>query len=108
MNETKWLTGTDGDAMLDLVADRLSPRQWVLLSVAHVRRLWDLFPAGVLRDAIEHAERASHPLPVETRNEWTRRIDAAVPTAVGAAELAQREIVKSCDPDAADLSAPVL
>lgn len=108
MNETKWLTGADGDAMLELVADRLSPRQWVLLSAAHARRLWDLFPAGVLRDAIEHAERAGHPLPVEARAEWAGRISGAVPVAVGAAELAQREIVKSCDPDAADLAAPVL
>lgn len=108
MNETKWLTGTDGEAMLELVADRLSPRQWVLVSAAYTRRLWDLLPPGVLREAIEHAERATHPLPVAERTEWANRIDAAVPAAVGAAELAQREIVKSCDPDAADLNAPVL
>ncbi len=108
MNETKWLTGVDGEAMLDLVADRLSPRQWVLLSAAFARRLWDLLPAGVLRDAIDHAERATHPLPENVRNEWLARIDAAVPAAVGAAELAQHEIVKSCDPDAADIDQPVL
>lgn len=108
MNETKWLTGTDGEAMLDLVADRLSPRQWVLLSAALVRRLWDLLPDGVLRQALDHAELAAHPLPAGERTEWVRKIDAAVPEAIGAAELAQREIVKSCDPDAADLDAPVL
>jgi hypothetical protein len=108
MNETKWLTGTDGDAMLDFVADRLSPRQWVLLSAAFARKLWDLLPAGILRDAIDSAERATHPLPAATRTEWLNKIDAAVPEAVGAAEMAQRQIVKSCDPDAADLDRPVL
>ena len=34
MNETKWLTGVDGEDMLEFVADRLSPRQWVFLSAA--------------------------------------------------------------------------
>jgi hypothetical protein len=108
MNEAKWLTGADGEAMLDHVADRLSPRQWVLLSAAHTRKLWDLFPPGVLRDAVEFAERADHPTPEADRAEWVKRIDNALPAAVGAAGLAQREIVRSCDPDAADLDAPVL
>jgi hypothetical protein len=108
MNETKWLTGVDGEAMLDLVADRLSARQWVLLSAAFARKLWDLLPDGVLRQAIDFAERATHPLSIEARNEWLAKIDAAVPAAVGVAELAQREIVKSCDPDAADIDQPVL
>ena len=108
MNETNWLTGADGDAMLDLVADRLSPRQWVLVSAAYVRRLWDMLPAGVLREAIEFVERATHPLSARERAEWPRKIDAATPAAVGAGELIQREIVKTCDPDAADIDQPVL
>ena len=108
MNETKWLTGTDGDAMLDFAADRLSPRQWVLVSAAFVRRLWDLLPEGVLRDALDFAERAAHPLPAGDRAEWCRRIDEAVPAAVWAGEQAQREIVRTCDPDAADIDRPVL
>jgi hypothetical protein len=108
MNETKWLTGIDGDAMLDFAADRLSPRQWLLVSAAFVRKLWDLLPPGVLRDALDFAERAERPLSAEDRGEWARKIDAAVPAAVGAGELAQREIVKSCDPDAADIDQPVL
>jgi len=37
-----------------------------------------------------------------------RKIDEAIPGAVTAAEQAQREIVKSCDPDAADVERPVL
>lgn len=101
MNETKWLTGIDGDAMLELVSDRLSPRQWLLASAAFARRLWDLLPDGVLRKAVECAEFAENPLTAEARAQWLNDIDAGVPAAVGAAELAQREIVKSADPDAA-------
>ncbi|MCI0699994.1 MAG: hypothetical protein L0241_02790 [Planctomycetia bacterium] len=108
MNETKWLTGTDGDAMLDFVADRLSPRQWVLISAAYARKLWDFLPEGVLRQAIDVAERSEEPLAAEQRTEWLGKIAAAVPQAVGAAELAQREIVKTADPDAATQTDPIL
>lgn len=108
MNELKWQTGVDGDAMFEFVADRLSPRQWVFLSTAFVRKLWDLLPDGVLRQAVDYAERATHPLSTATRDEWIVKIDAAVPQEVGAAEVAQRAIVKSCDPDAADVEQPVL
>jgi hypothetical protein len=108
MNESKWQTGVDGDAMFEFVADRLSPRQWVFLSAAYIRKLWDLLPEGVLRQALDFAERAAHPLPPAERDEWIVKIDAAVPQEVAAAERAQREIVKSCDPDAADLEQPVL
>jgi hypothetical protein len=108
MTEIKWLQGSDGDDMLEFVADRLSPRQWVLLAAAYVRRLWDLLPEGVLRQAVAFAERAENPIGEAERTEWVRKIDAATPEAVGAAELAQREIVRSCDPDAADIDNPVL
>lgn len=108
MTETQWLQGSDGDDMLELVADRLSDRQWVLLAAAYVRRLWDLLPDGVLRQAVVAAERAETPPPDADRAAWVRKIDAAVPQAVGAAELAQREIVRSCDPDAADIDNPIL
>ena len=95
MNETKWLTGTDGDAMLEVVSDRLSPRQWLLVCCAYARRLWDFLPAGVLQQAIDFAERAEKPLTPSERTAWQKKIDAAVPEAVGAAEQAQRAIVKS-------------
>ncbi|HUR52996.1 MAG TPA: hypothetical protein VMZ71_02615 [Gemmataceae bacterium] len=108
MTEDKWLQSTDGDAMLDVVAARLTPRHWVLLSAAYVRRLWELLPAGVLRDAIEAAERAEKPLTEAARKEWLRKIDAGIPEAVSAAEFAQREIVKSADPDSADQTDPIL
>jgi hypothetical protein len=108
MNETKWLTGTDGEAMLEVVSDRLSPRQWLLASAAYARRLWDFLPAGVLQQAIDCAERAEQPFSAAQRQDWQKKIDAAVPETVGAAELAQREIVKPADPDAAGQDAPVL
>jgi len=108
MNETKWLTGTDGEAMLEIVSDRLSPRQWQLIAAAYGRRLWDFLPDGVLQQAIDFVERATEPLTAAQRAEWQKKIDASVPEAVGAAELAQRAIVKSADPDAAGQDAPVL
>ena len=39
MTETDWLAGTEGDEMLALVADRLTPRQWAFLAAAHVNAL---------------------------------------------------------------------
>ncbi|MBX9583197.1 MAG: hypothetical protein K2X87_23065 [Gemmataceae bacterium] len=108
MNETTWLSGADGDEMLLLVADRLTPRQWALVAAAHVRRLWDFLPVGPLRDAVEAVERADRPLPAADRAGWAARIEAAVPAALAAAEAAQREIVRSADPDAADQREPVL
>ena len=108
MNETSWQTGADGDEMLEFVADRLSPRQWLLASAAYARRLWDVLPDGPLRQAIDFAELALEPLSAKTRNEWLKKIDAALPEAVNAAEAAQREIVRSADPDAATVADPVL
>ena len=108
MNETTWQTGTDGDEMLEFVSDRLSPRQWLLASAAYARRLWDFLPPGVLQQAIDAVERATEPLTPAQRAEWLRKIDASVPEAVGAAELAQRDIVKTADPDAAGQDGPVL
>ncbi len=107
MNKEDW-KGSDGDAMLEFVADRLSPRQWVLLAAAYVRRLWEMLPDGVLRQAIDAAETAEAPMTPAERAEWLRRIAAATPEAVGAAELAQWTIVKSADPDSADQEDPVL
>ncbi len=108
MNESTWQSSLDGEAMLEHVADRLSARQWALLSTAYVRKLWDLLPDGVLRQAVEFVEHGTHPLPAKNRTEWIQRIDGDLPLAVSAAELAQHEIVKSCDPDAAELDRPIL
>jgi hypothetical protein len=108
MNETNWLTGADGDDMLDHVADRLAPRHWMLICAAHVRKLWDLLPEGPLRDALDAIEIADKPLAAKTRTSWKKKIEAATPKAVEAVQQAQREIVKSADPDSADVEGPVL
>jgi hypothetical protein len=108
MNETTWLSGSGGEAMLDFVADRLTPRQWAFLAAAHARRLWDFLPDGPLRDAVEAVERAGRPLSAADRAGWVGKVEAAAPGAVAAAEAAQREIVRPADPDAADQPDPVL
>ncbi len=108
MNETSWQTGADGDEMLEFVADRLSPRQWLLASAAYARRLWDVLPDGTLRQAIDFAERALEPIPATERAAWLKKIDAAVLDAVSTAQQTQHAIVKSADPDAATVADPVL
>ena len=108
MNEISWQTGADGDEMLEFVADRLSPRHWLLASTAYARRLWDVLPDGALRQAIDFAERALEPIPAKDRAEWLKKIDQAVPEAVSAAQETQRAIVKSADPDASTVADPVL
>jgi hypothetical protein len=108
MTENKWLIGMDGEAMLDAVAEQLSPRQWVLLSAAFVRKLWDLLPEGVLRQAVDHAERTIQPFSEADRAQWRARIEAGIPAAIHAAQQAVGEIVKTCDPEAAELDRPVL
>jgi hypothetical protein len=108
MTEKDWQAGSNGDDLLDPVADHLTPRQWVLLAAAYVRRLWDVLPDGPLRDAVDAAERAAGEMTQKDRDGWTARVLQFTAQAVAAAETAQHEIVKSCDPDAADLTAPVL
>ena len=108
MNDSKWIGSTDGDEMLDFVADRVTPRQWLLIAAAHVRKLWDLLPEGPLRDAVDAVEMSEKPLAAKSRSAWLKKIAAATPKAVATVQQAQREIVKSADPDSADVDGPVL
>ncbi|HYH68273.1 MAG TPA: hypothetical protein VD866_26505 [Urbifossiella sp.] len=108
MTETDWLSGTDGDDMLMFVADRLTARQWAFLAAAHVRRLWDTLPEGPFRAAVEAVEADDAGLTADARAELARQITAAAPAAAEAAAAAQHEIVLTADPDAADVSGPVL
>jgi hypothetical protein len=108
MDESDWLAETDGDDMLMFVADRLTPRQWAYLAAAHVRRLWDTLPDDPFRAAVEAVEVAEGGLSAQDRAEWGRKITAAEPAAAEAAGAAAREVVKTADPDAADVSGPVL
>ena len=108
MTETDWLSGTDGDDMLMLVADRLTPRQWALLAAAHVRRLWDTLPDGPFRAAVEAVESEEGGLSAEARAGLVEKITAAEAAAAAAAGAEALEVVRTADPDAADVSGPVL
>jgi hypothetical protein len=108
MTEDKWLTENKGDDLLDLVADHLTPRQWVLLAAGVVRRVWDLLPDGPPRDAVDAAERDAGAMSAADREAWRQQVQLFTARAAAVAETAHREIVRSCDPDAADVTAPVL
>lgn len=108
MTETDWLSGTDGDDMLLFVADRLTPRQWALLAAAHVRRLWDTLPEGPFRAAVEAVESAEGSLPADARTGLADKVTADEAAAAAAAGNETREVVRTADPDAADVSGPVL
>lgn len=105
MTEADWLSGKFPDDMLDAVADRLTPRRWRLLGGAFVRKLWDLLPAGPLRDAVEFAERADA-IPPADAAAWRDRVAAAVDGATAHAQDAIREQVRNvemlADADPAD------
>jgi len=101
MTESQWLKAADGDAMLAVAQDRLSPRKWVFLACGIVRRVGELLPESWERDALRFRE--SHPdetLPMTDSDHWMRILAEAVPGAIAAAEERQREIVIACDPDA--------
>ncbi|OWK38869.1 hypothetical protein [Fimbriiglobus ruber] len=99
MTEADWLKAKNPDAMLRLLDDRLSPRQWHLLACAVVRRAWDVLPGGPLRAAVEWAEQH----PGDTGPDAAALIPGIEPAARVAAEEAQdtqRQIVAAADPDA--------
>ncbi|MEO2089448.1 MAG: hypothetical protein ABGY75_08120 [Gemmataceae bacterium] len=56
MTESQWLKSKDGDAMLALVAARLSERQWMLLGCNVIRRVWDLLPDDGLKEELDKFE----------------------------------------------------
>jgi hypothetical protein len=56
MNTDDWWKGGLSEEMLELVAERFTPRRWRLLGAACLRRRWDLLPEGSLREAVEEAE----------------------------------------------------
>ena len=99
MTESDYLSGRDPEAMLALVGERLSDRQWHLLAVAVTRRVWDYLPAGPLREAVEWVERhagAADPAAAD----WPAKLGPAAESARDAARTVQYEVVKPADPDA--------
>lgn len=102
MTEADWLKAKDPDAMLRVVAERLTPRRWHLLACAVVRRAGDAIPtAGPFWPAVEYAEqnpaKAPSSAPVKMHLAAVRKATLA---AVDAAEQAQQLIVAPADPDA--------
>jgi hypothetical protein len=101
MTEADWLKARNPEAMLRLVADRLSPRQWHLLACGHARRVLDGLPDEHLAGIVDWVERnagrtSMHPELAARLDELT----SASQLTVEAARSVQREIVLAADPDA--------
>jgi hypothetical protein len=101
MTEADWLGGKDPEAMLALVGERLSPRQWHLLACAAARRAWETIPEGDLREAVAWCEaNAGQVKGNRGRAKVVKKVEAARPLAPDAARAAQHAIVRTADPDA--------
>lgn len=98
MTESEWLKSKDGEAMLAVVADRLTPRKWALLACSVVRRVLHLLPVEPFHEAVEFAER--NQVTEENSAVWQQRVIAAEPGTRDAAWERQRQAVKECEPDA--------
>jgi hypothetical protein len=57
VTEAEWLACTDPTPMLDYVQGQVSERKLRLFACACARVVWDRLPAGLMRDAVETAER---------------------------------------------------
>lgn len=101
MNEALWNRGTNADAMLEAIRDRLTPRKWTLLACGITRQVWELLPDGPFRRMIRlREETATLTPPRDDVDEALLELADALPTAVRTAETRQRAIVWTCDPDA--------
>lgn len=73
MTEVDWFSGKHPEEMLELVADRFTPRRWRLLGSASVRKLWELLPDEPLRQALEYVE-LTDKVPAKVATKWTESI----------------------------------
>ena len=62
MTEAEWLAGTDPDAMYTLIRKQATGRKLRLYKVACARLVWDRL-TGVMREAVEAAERCADGVP---------------------------------------------
>lgn len=69
MDESEWLSFQDPLAMLQLLADKLSPRKRQLFACACVRRVWEQVSDATCRRAVEVAERYGDGLAAEGERE---------------------------------------
>jgi hypothetical protein len=96
MTEADWLSGKYPDEMLDAVADRLSARRWRLLGAALIRRLRELLPPGILRDAVDFAER-SDALALADITAWREQVALATEPAVAQARAELQDQVRKVE-----------
>ncbi len=95
MTESQWLKSKDGDAMLALVADRLSLRQSALLYFNVLRRVWDLLPDDCLLKKLDGLERSA--ATCRHQMQFPNFDSDAIRRSV---RQTQTDILKSCSPDA--------
>jgi hypothetical protein len=65
MTEDQWLAATDPTPMLTFLRGRSSERKLRLFTTACARLLWDRVPHGIMRDAVEAADRCADGTPWE-------------------------------------------
>lgn len=72
MTEAEWLACSDPMPMLEFLRGKVSERELRLFTCATARLLWDQFPAGLLKEAVEAGERHADGVPCE--NECRRYV----------------------------------
>lgn len=91
MTEAEWLAGTDLNAMLEFLGDKVSPRKLRLFACACCRRVWDMLTEPASRQAVAVAERYADGL--ATKDELMAARNEAVLAGPGssAAQVAARD-----------------
>lgn len=97
MTAAEWLKSKDGEAMLPLVADRLTPRKWALLACALARRVLHLLPTQPYHEAVAFTEQTLFTHVNDAAALWEQRLDDAEESARDLARDRQREAVKAFD-----------
>lgn len=100
MTESQWLKSKDGDAMLALVADRLGERQWALLGLNLVRRVWDLLPDDLLQAEFDRVEHHISSRWNSIHHLLMQFLGYNADTLQQTVRRTQADILKSCSPDA--------
>ena len=85
MTESEWRKSKNGDALLAVVADRLTPRKWALLACAVARRVLHLLPEQPFHEAVDFAERHHPPADNAAVAAWRQAVEDGIPDARSAA-----------------------
>ncbi|MBX3400140.1 MAG: hypothetical protein KF873_15520 [Gemmataceae bacterium] len=100
MNSDDWWKGGRADAMLEVVAERFTPRRWRLLGTACLRRRWDLLPEGELRAAVEEIEANAEAPTASFAASRRKSIERALPDLVAQATADTENLVRGAAMDA--------